>query len=161
MFTSHHWSGSLGQLLLKLPGGAVSPPGRNRVIPRLSGTPMVRTIWVALFCLGVVSTIASVRFVSSAFGYVVTGAAIPSAQLETTSTGLNVNDETFAKTDRLPVNIELASFEPATVAPIKIDPVVMRIQTEFFQTQLQALTEQSKSLSEKATEADVTRIQIK
>ena len=38
---------------------------------------------------------------------------------------------------------------------------VMRIQTEFFQTQLQALTEQSKSLSEKATEADVTRIQIK
>jgi len=85
---------------------------------------MTRTIWVGLFCLGVVSTIASVRFVSSALGYVVPGAAIPNAQRETTSTVLNVNNETFVKVDRLPVNIELASFEPEPVAPIKIDPVV-------------------------------------
>lgn len=99
--------------------------GPNRVIRRLSGgAPMVRTIWVALFCLGVVSTIASVRFVSSALSYVVPGAAIPSAQLETISIGLNVKNETSAKADRLPVIIEPASFEPPTVAPIKIDPVV-------------------------------------
>lgn len=85
---------------------------------------MARTIWVALFCLGVISTIASVRFVSSALGYAVTGAAIPNAQVETNGIALNVENETLAKADRLPVNNELASFEPATVAPIKIDPVV-------------------------------------
>jgi hypothetical protein len=40
---------------------------------------------------------------------------------------------------------------------------VLRIQTEFFQTQLKALTEQSKDLCGTATKAasDVTRIQIK
>jgi hypothetical protein len=39
---------------------------------------------------------------------------------------------------------------------------VLRIQTEFFQSQLRALTEQSKGLDEAATAApDVTRIQIK
>lgn len=40
---------------------------------------------------------------------------------------------------------------------------VVRIQTEFFQTQLKALTEKSKDLSGTTTEAvsDVTRVQIK
>jgi hypothetical protein len=40
---------------------------------------------------------------------------------------------------------------------------VLRIQTEFFQKQLQALTEQSKDLSETPTDAasDVTRVTIK
>jgi hypothetical protein len=40
---------------------------------------------------------------------------------------------------------------------------VLRIQTEFFQTQLKALTEQSKDICGTATKAasDVTRIQIK
>ena len=40
---------------------------------------------------------------------------------------------------------------------------VLRIQTEFFQTQLRALTEQSKDLSEAATKAapEVTRVPIK
>jgi hypothetical protein len=89
---------------------------------------MARTIWVALFCLGAISTIASVRFVSSALGYVVTGSARPSAQLETTGIDSNVKNETLAKADRLPVDMELASFEPAIVAPIKIDPVVPSVR---------------------------------
>ena len=40
---------------------------------------------------------------------------------------------------------------------------VLRVQTEFFQTQLRALTEQSKDPGEAATKAapDVTRVQIK
>ena len=81
---------------------------------------MIRTIWLALFCLAGLATIASVKFVSSALG---TRVENPSAQFEKASVGLNAKNEESAKADRLTVNVELASFEATPVIPVKIDPV--------------------------------------
>lgn len=81
---------------------------------------MIRTIWLALFCLGGIAAIASVKFVSSALG---TRVENPSAQLEKAGIGLNAKDEELGKADRLAVNVELASFETTPVIPVKIDPV--------------------------------------
>ena len=90
---------------------------------------MIRTIWLALFCLAGLATIASVKFVSSALG---TRVENPSAQLEKASVGLNAKNEESTKADRLTVNaelasetvnVELASFEATPVIPVKIDPV--------------------------------------
>ena len=88
---------------------------------------MVRTIWLALVCLGIISSIAAVRLVSSEFSSVAVGAGNPSIQ-PMAIMSLIVETETVDKADRLPVNIELASFEPATVAPVKIDPVVPSVR---------------------------------
>jgi hypothetical protein len=81
---------------------------------------MIRTIWLALFCLGGIAAIASVKFVSSALG---TRVENPSAQLERASISLNAKNEELVKADRLTVNVELASFETTPVIPVKIDPV--------------------------------------
>jgi hypothetical protein len=89
---------------------------------------MIRTIWLALFCLISLATIASVKFVSSAWG---TRVENPSAQFEKASVGLNAKNEESAKADRLTVNVELASetvnvelaSETTPVIPVKIDPV--------------------------------------
>ena len=85
---------------------------------------MIRTVWLALFCLGGIAAIASVKFVSSALG---TRVENPSAQVEKASIGLNAKNEELVKADikadRLAVNVELASFEATPVIPIKIDPV--------------------------------------
>ena len=90
---------------------------------------MIRTIWLALFCLAGLATIASLKFVSSALG---TRVENPSAQLEKASIGLNAENEELAKADRLTVNaelasetvkVELASFEATPFIPVKIDPV--------------------------------------
>ena len=94
--------------------------GRNRVIRGCRGTPTIRTIWLALFCLGGIAAIASVKFVSSALG---TRVENPSAQLEKASIGLNAKSEDLVKADRLTVHVELASFETTPVIPVKIDPV--------------------------------------
>ena len=84
---------------------------------------MIRTIWLALFCLGGIAAIASVKFVSSALG---TRVENPSAQVEIASIGLNAKNEELVKADikadRLAVNVELASYEATPVIPIKIDP---------------------------------------
>ena len=90
---------------------------------------MIRTIWLALFCLGGIAAIASVKFVSSALG---TRVENPSAQVEKASIGLNAKNEELVEADRLTVNVELASetvnvelasFEATPVIPVKIDPV--------------------------------------
>ena len=85
---------------------------------------MIRTIWLALFCLAGLAAIASVKFVSSALG---TRVENPSAQVEIASIGLNAKNEELVKADikadRLAVNVELASYEATSVIPIKIDPV--------------------------------------
>ena len=93
---------------------------RKRVIRGCRGTPMIRTVWLALFCLGGIAAIASVKFVSSAFG---TRVENPNAQLERASIGLNAKNEELVKADRLTVNVELASFETTSVIPVKVDPV--------------------------------------
>ena len=97
--------------------------GHNRSQPcdsRLWGAPMIRTIWLALFCLAGIATIASLKFVSSALG---TRVENPSVQLEKASIGLNAKNEELAKPDRLAVTVEFASFETTPVIPVKIDPV--------------------------------------
>ena len=90
---------------------------------------MIRTIWLALFCLVGLATTASVKFVSSALG---TRVENPNAQVEKASVGLNAKNEESTKADRLTVNaelasetvnVELASFEATPVIPVKIDPV--------------------------------------
>jgi hypothetical protein len=81
---------------------------------------MIRTIWLALFCLVAIAAIASVKFVSSALG---TRVENPSAQLEKASIDLNTKNEELVKADRLAVNVELASFETTPAIPVKIDPV--------------------------------------
>jgi hypothetical protein len=88
---------------------------------------MIRTVWLALFCLGGIAAIASVKFVSS----LGTRVENPSAQVEEASIGLNAKNEELVKADikadikadRLAVNVELASYEATPVIPIKIDPV--------------------------------------
>ena len=87
---------------------------------------MIRTIWLALFCLGGIAAIASVKFVSSALGSRVEN---PSAQLEKASIGLNAKNEELAKADRQAVNVELASFETTPVIPV-IDASVHRAVSE-------------------------------
>jgi hypothetical protein len=98
--------------------------GRNHVIRGCRRTPMIRTVWLALFCLVGIAAIASVKFVSSALG---TRVENPSAQVEIASIGLNAKNEELVKADikadRLAVNVELASYEATSVIPIKIDPV--------------------------------------
>jgi hypothetical protein len=79
---------------------------------------MFRTIWLALFCLVGLATIASVKFVSSALG-----TKVENPKVETASYGLNARNEELVKTDRLTVNVELASFETTSVIPVKVDPV--------------------------------------
>jgi hypothetical protein len=86
---------------------------------------MIRTIWLALFCLGGIAAIASVKFVSSALG---TRVENPSAQLEKASIGLNAKNEELVKADRLAVNVELAPFETIPFIPLKIDPVDARVR---------------------------------
>jgi hypothetical protein len=81
---------------------------------------MIRTIWLALFCLVGLATIASVKFVSSALG---TRVEKPNAQVERASIGLNAKNEELVKANRLTVNVELASFETIPVIPVKVDPV--------------------------------------
>jgi hypothetical protein len=98
---------------------------------------MIRTIWLALFCLAGLATIASVKLVSSALG---TRVENPSAQFEKASVGLNARNEEPAKADRLTVNSEIVNVELALelatetvnvelasettpVIPVKIDPV--------------------------------------
>ena len=65
---------------------------------------MLRTAWLALFCLGGIAAIASVKFVSSALGTMVGN---PSAQVEKASSGLTAKNEELVKADRLAVNVEL------------------------------------------------------
>jgi hypothetical protein len=81
---------------------------------------MIRTVWLALFCLGGIAALASVKFVSSAFG---TRVENPNAQVERASIGLNAKNEELVKADRLTVNVELASYETTSVIPFKVDPV--------------------------------------
>jgi hypothetical protein len=81
---------------------------------------MIRTVWLALFCLGGIAALASVKFVSSAFG---TRVENPNAQVERASIGLNAKNEELVKADRLTVNVELASYETTSVIPVKVDPV--------------------------------------
>jgi hypothetical protein len=77
---------------------------------------MIRTVWLALFCLGGIAALASVKFVSSAFEN-------PNAQVERASIGLNAKNEELVKADRLTVNVELASYETTSAIPVKVDPV--------------------------------------
>ena len=63
---------------------------------------MIWTVWLALFCLGGIAALASVKFVSSAFEN-------PNAQVERARGGLNAKNEELVKADRLTVNVELAS----------------------------------------------------
>src|SRR5829696_9458820 len=81
---------------------------------------MIRTVWLALFCLSGIAALASVKFVSSAFG---TRVENPNAQVERASIGLNAKNEELVKADRLTVNVELASYETTSVIPVKVDPV--------------------------------------
>jgi hypothetical protein len=67
---------------------------------------MIRTIWLALFCLGGIAAIASVKFVSSALG-----TKVENPKVERASIGLNAKNEELVKADRLAVNVELASSE--------------------------------------------------
>jgi hypothetical protein len=85
---------------------------------------MVRTVWLALFCLGGIAALASVKFVSSAFG---TRVENPNAQVERASIGLNAKNEELVKADRLTVNVELASYETTSVIPAKAGPVDVRV----------------------------------
>ena len=85
---------------------------------------MIRTVWLALFCLGGIAALASVKFVSSAFG---TRVENPNAQVERASIGLNAKNEELVKADRLTVNVELASYETTSVIPVKVDPVDVRV----------------------------------
>src|SRR5215218_861950 len=81
---------------------------------------MIRTVWLALFCLGGIAALASVKFISSALG---TRVENPNAQVERASIGLNAKNEELVKADRLAVNVELASYEATSVMPITVDPV--------------------------------------
>jgi hypothetical protein len=80
---------------------------------------MIRTVWLALFCLGGIAALASVKFVSSAFG---TRVENSNAQVERASIGLDAKNEEL-KADRLTVNVELASYDTKSVIPVKVDPV--------------------------------------
>jgi hypothetical protein len=84
---------------------------------------MFRTIWLALFCLVGLATIASVKFVSSALG-----TKVENPKVERASIGLNAKNEELVKADRLAVNVELASSETTSVIPIKVDPVDVGIR---------------------------------
>jgi hypothetical protein len=86
---------------------------------------MIRTIWLALFCLVGLATIASVKFVSSALG---TRVEKPNAQVERASIGLNAKNEELVKADRLTVNVELASYETTSAIPVKVDPVDVSVR---------------------------------
>jgi hypothetical protein len=81
---------------------------------------MIRTVWLALFCLGGISALASVKFVSSAWG---TRVETPSAQSEKASVGRGEKNQDLAKADRLAANVELASLETTPVIPVMINPV--------------------------------------
>lgn len=85
---------------------------------------MIRTVWLALFCLGGIAALASVKFVSSAWG---TRVETPSAQSEKASVGREEKNQDLAKADRLTVNVELASYETTSVIPVKADPVDVRV----------------------------------
>jgi hypothetical protein len=85
---------------------------------------MIRTVWLALFCLGGIAALASVKFVSSAWG---TRVETPSDQVERASIGLNAKNGELVKADRLTVNVELASYETTSVIPVKVDPVDVRV----------------------------------
>jgi hypothetical protein len=85
---------------------------------------MIRTVWFALFCLGGIAALASVKFVSSAFG---TRVENPVAQVERASIGLNAKNEELVKADRLTVNVDRASYETTSVIPVKVDPVDVRV----------------------------------
>lgn len=80
---------------------------------------MIRTMWLALFCLGGISTVAVVRFVTSASVSVVTIGQNASASFEPTVVS-NAQNETLTKADRLPVNLPLASPETTPGVPIEI-----------------------------------------
>jgi hypothetical protein len=84
---------------------------------------MIRTVWLALFCLGGIAALASVKFVSSAFGTRVENPA----QVERASIGLNAKNEELVKADRLTVNVDPASYETTSVIPVKVDPVDVRV----------------------------------
>jgi hypothetical protein len=88
---------------------------------------MIRTVWLALFCLGGIAALASVKFVSSAFG---TRVENPNAQVERASIGLNAKNEELVKADRLTVNVELASYETTSVIPVKVDPVDVSVHRD-------------------------------
>jgi hypothetical protein len=81
---------------------------------------MIRTVWLALFCLGGIAALASMKFVSSAFG---TRVENPNAQVERANIGLNAQNEELVKADRLTVNVELASYETTSVIHVKVEPV--------------------------------------
>jgi hypothetical protein len=81
---------------------------------------MIRTVWLALFCLGGIAALASVKFVSSAFG---TRVENSNAQVERASIGLDAKNEELVKADRLTVNVEWASYDTTSVIPVKVDPV--------------------------------------
>src|SRR5215207_8484573 len=81
---------------------------------------MIRTVWLALFFLGGIAALASVKFVSSALG---TRVENSNAQVQRASIGLNAKNEELVKADRLTVNVELASYETTSVIPVKVDPV--------------------------------------
>ena len=79
---------------------------------------MIRTIWLALFCLVGLATIASVKYVSSALG-----TKVENPKVDRASIGLNAKNKELVKADRLAVNVEVASSEPTFVIPVKVDPV--------------------------------------
>jgi hypothetical protein len=80
---------------------------------------MIRTMWLALFCLAVVSTAAVVRFVTSASGSVVTIDQNASAPFEPAIVS-NAQSETLTKSDKLLPPLALASPEETPVVPIEL-----------------------------------------
>ncbi len=79
---------------------------------------MIRTMWLALFFLAGIAVIASLKFASSAIGDTKVG--VPGGQEFVV---LTVNGNQLAKADKLPVNIELVSYELETITPIREEPV--------------------------------------
>jgi hypothetical protein len=79
---------------------------------------MIRTMWLALFCLAVVSTAAVARFVISSSGSVVTVSQNASASLEPAIVS-DAQSETLTKADKLLPTLALASPEAKPVVPIE------------------------------------------
>lgn len=75
---------------------------------------MIRTIWLALIFLGAIAAIASFKFASSA-----NKVGAPGGPIEQDT----VSGEQLAKADKLPISVELVSFELETITPIRQEPV--------------------------------------
>ena len=87
---------------------------------------MIRTIWLALLFLGGIAAIASFKFASSSIGNSITS---PRGHSEQSKLILKGNGEQLAKADKLPVNVELLSYELKNIPPITIEPVTASAET--------------------------------